>query len=79
MLSRLHFLLKVRGSHMDKQTGRLINWVLQKLSSLIGQQTTVHICDLLTKVKRIYEPSFLLFHAEGKVFNGRYAVLDILC
>ena len=30
--------------------------MLQKLSTLIGQLATVHICDWLTKVKRIYEP-----------------------
>ena len=41
---------------------RLINWVLLKLSTLIGQQAKVHICDWLKKVKRIYEPSCLLVH-----------------
>ena len=43
-------------------TGWLITWVLQKSSSLIGQLATIHICDWLTKVKQIYESSFLLVH-----------------
>ena len=47
---------------MDKKTGWLINWELQKSSSLIGHLTTVCICEWLTKVKQIYDPSFLLFH-----------------
>lgn len=45
----------------DKQTG-LINWVLQKSSFSNGQLAEVHICDWLTNVKRIYEPSCLLFY-----------------
>ena len=47
---------------MDKQTGWLIKWGLQKLSSLIGQLAKEHICDRLKKVKQIYELSFLLLH-----------------
>ena len=41
---------------------KLINWVIQKLSTLISQQATVHIYDWLTKVKQIYEPFCLLVH-----------------
>ena len=37
-------------SHGDNRR-ELINWVLQKLSTLIGQLATAHICDWLTKVK----------------------------
>ena len=37
--------------------------MLQKLSTLISQQATVHIYDWLTKVKQIYESSCLLVHA----------------
>ena len=33
--------------------------MLQKLSTLIGQLGTVHICDWLTKVKKIYEPGMI--------------------
>ena len=35
--------------------GELINLVLQKSSTLLGQLATAHICDWLTKVKWIYE------------------------
>ena len=42
--------------------GRLINWVLQKLSTLIGQLVTVLICVGWQKVKQIYELSCLLVH-----------------
>ena len=31
----------------------------KKSSILIGQLTTVHICNWLTKVKQIYEPGML--------------------
>ena len=48
---------------MDKQTGQLINWVLQKLSFLIGQLAAAHICDWL-KIKWIYKPSCLLVHGQ---------------
>ena len=41
----------------------LLNWVLQKSSTLIGQLSTVHICDWLIKVKQIYELSCLLVNA----------------
>ena len=37
------------------EDGELINSVLQKPSTLIGQLATVNICDWLTKVIRIYE------------------------
>ena len=46
---------------------RLINWLLQKLSTL-----TVQICDWLMKVKWIYELSNLLLHgflAQNPCFN----------
>ena len=42
------------------EDGELINSVLQKPSTLIGKWATVHICDWLTKVKQINEPSYLL-------------------
>ena len=42
---------------MDIYLGHLINWELQKLSSLIGQLATVHNCDWLLKKKRIYKLS----------------------
>ena len=42
---------------MDIYLGQLINWVLQKSSTLIGQLATVHNCDWLTKDKRIYKIS----------------------
>ena len=47
---------------MEMYQGRLINWVLQNVSTLIGQLGTVHICHWLTKIKQIYEPSCLLMH-----------------
>ena len=34
----------------------------QNLSPLNDELGTVHICDWLTKVKSINEPSYLLFH-----------------
>ena len=40
---------------------RLINWVLQKLSTLIGQLATVHIFDWLTKDQQIYKLSPMIF------------------
>ena len=46
--------------------GELKNWVQQKSSTLIGQLATVHICDWLTKVIQIYEPSCLWFHAHHR-------------
>ena len=39
--------------------------MLQNASSLIGQLGTVHIHDWVTKIKKIYEPSCLLFHGKG--------------
>ena len=51
---------------------RLINWLLQKLSTLIGQLATIHICDWLTKVKRIYEPFCLLVHARIRHNSSTY-------
>ena len=53
------------GMGMEIYYGRLINWVLQKLSTLIGQLATVHINDWLTKVKQIYESSCLLVLGMG--------------
>ena len=50
------------ADQMDIYSGQLINWVLQKTSTLIGKLATVHICDWLTKVQQIYEPSWLLVH-----------------
>ena len=35
--------------------GRLVNGVLKKSSTLIGQLATVHNCDWLTKDKQIYK------------------------
>ena len=45
------------GAPMDIYLGHLINWELQKLSSLIGQLATVHNCDWLMKKKQIYKLS----------------------
>ena len=42
---------------MDIYLGHLINWELQKSSSLIGQLAIVHNCDWLLKKKRIYKLS----------------------
>ena len=55
--------------------GELINWVLQKSSTLIGQLATgtVHICDWLTKVKQIYEPGMILrtsLNVYGYIFQN---------
>ena len=51
-----------QGSTMEIYFGRLMNWVLQKLRTLIGQLATVHICYWLTNVKQIYELSCLQVH-----------------
>ena len=51
---------------------KLLNWVIQKSSTLIGQQATVHIYDWLTKVKQIYESSFLLVHAINQFQTMRF-------
>ena len=51
---------------------KLINWVIQKLSTLISQQATVHIYDWLTKVKQIYESSCLLVHAINQFQTMRF-------
>ena len=37
------------------------------MSTLIGQLGIVHICDWLTKVEQIYEPSSLLFHESWSI------------
>ena len=37
--------------------------MLEKSSTIIDQLATVHVCDWLTKVWRIYEPSCLLLNA----------------
>ena len=44
--------------------------MLQKSSTLIGQLVIVHICDWLTKFKRVYEPSSLLVHVAAKLMHG---------
>ena len=49
--------------------GRLVDGVLKKSSTLIGQLATVHICDWLTKVEQIYEPSCLLFHGKSPLVS----------
>ena len=49
--------------------------MLQKSSTLIGQRFIVHICDWLTKFKRVYEPSSLLVHVAAKLMHG---VADIM-
>ena len=44
-----------------------------KLSTLIGQLATVLICDLLTKVKQIYEPGMILrtsLNVYGYIFQN---------
>jgi len=46
---------------MDIYKGQLLNLVRQKLSTLIGQLATVHICDWLTKDKQIYKLSSIIF------------------
>ena len=46
---------------MVKQTWQLKNCVLQKLSTLIGQLATIHICDWLPKDKQIYKLSSITF------------------
>ena len=57
--------------------------MLQKLSTLIGQLATVHICDWLTKVKQIYDLSCLLVHAhpppQGKILPVMTIDLALTC
>ena len=52
--------------------GGLVNGVLKKSSTIIGQLATVHICDRLTKVNQIHEPSYLLVHAYGIKYFDRH-------
>ena len=49
---------------MEIYFGRLINRVLQKSSTLIGQLATVHNCDWLTKEKQIYKLSSIIFMSQ---------------
>ena len=46
---------------MNIYLGQLINWLLQKLSILIGRLAIVHICDWLIKDKQIYKLSSIIF------------------
>ena len=46
---------------MDIYLGHLINWELQKSSSLIGQLATVHNWDWLTEDKQINKLSSIIF------------------
>ena len=57
--------------------GLLINWVLQKLSTLIGQLATVHICDWLTKDKQIYKLSSIIFMTYGSLFSMIWAIVKL--
>ena len=43
---------------------------------IIRQLGTVHICDRLTKVKQIYEPSCLLFHGLNPIYIGSLTLFE---
>ena len=46
--------------------------MLQKSSSLIDQLAIVHICDMLTNVKKIYEPSCLRVHGRNDIMTNTF-------